>query len=65
MRINALAGFWNAFDSCEELGAVNREVLEDLKLQVSDCIYGPKRDVAKAESLTAQALFALEDCGDL
>ena len=58
-RLRRVADFWNAFDSCGESGATTLEVLEEKRLQVSDCLAAKPPDVRRAESLTAQALLLI------
>lgn len=64
-RTSQLASVWNELDVHGESGATTLEVLESLRLQVTDCLAGEPPDIARAESITAYAFLLIAGGGDL
>ena len=56
-----IAETWNQIDCCGESGATTVGVLEELRLNVAECLdrTSQKCDVNKAKSLTAYALLLI------
>lgn len=56
-EIRRIVEFWNRLRVCEELGATSWGALEPIERQVTECLGQSPRDVAKAASLTAEAML--------
>ena len=56
-RIRLVVDFWNQLDCCGESGATTWGVLEELRLEVTECLDRGPPDLNKAESLTAYAML--------
>lgn len=64
-RIRQIVEFWNVLDTCGDPGETTWGVLEDLRLEVTECLDRAPPDVNKAESLTAYALLLMTGTDDL
>ena len=54
-----LVEFWNELRTCGDSGATTWEVLDLLEKDVTECLYRSPPDIARAESLTAQAALLI------
>jgi hypothetical protein len=63
-RIRRLVSLWNELDVHGESGATTLEVLESLRLQVTDCLAADPPDITRAESITAHAFLLIAGSGD-
>jgi hypothetical protein len=51
--------WWNEFDSSGDPGATTRKVLEEIRLQVTECLNRHPPDWVKVASLTAKAFHSI------
>jgi hypothetical protein len=58
-RLQGVIAFWNALSCREDAGETTWGVLEELQTQVAECLSAEPPDLAKAESLTAQAALLM------
>jgi hypothetical protein len=58
-RIQEISDFWSALRVSDELGAANWTVLEPLERQVTEALSHNPPNLAKAESLTAEAMLLI------
>jgi hypothetical protein len=61
--IRAMLEWWNSLRVCDDPGAATWGELELLERQVTDCLVRRPPDVARASSLTAEAMHRMT--GDL
>jgi hypothetical protein len=64
-RLKRVATTWNAIETSSDTGRAPPEVLEQLRQEVSDCLYHRPPIIPRAEKLTAQALLLISGCGTL
>lgn len=64
-RIRQIVDFWNELDCCGESGETTWGVLEELRLEVTECLDRTPPCVNKAESLTAYALLLMTGTDEL
>lgn len=60
VHIRDVIEFWSQFDVCGESGATTLEVLDELRLEVTDALGRDPPDVDRAMRLTAEALCRIE-----
>lgn len=51
--------FWNERSLNDDTGVTTREVLDEIQLQVTECLYQEPPDIPRARSLTAKALLLI------
>ena len=64
-RAKRISTIWNALDSDDDTGGAPLEVLEQLRREVSECLYRAPPDISRAEGFTAQALLLIAGSGEL
>ena len=64
-RIRQIVEVWNELDCCGQAGATTWGVLEELRLEVTECLYRAPPDVSRAESLTAYAFLLIDGADGL
>ncbi len=64
-RIRRIVDFWNELDCSGESGATTWEVLEELRLEVTECLSRDPPDIDLAESLTARAMHSIAGAENL
>jgi hypothetical protein len=58
-EVALISDFWNQLRITDDLGAANREALEELERKTTDCLAARRRDLEKARSYTAQAILLI------
>ena len=61
-RYRLIAEFWSALEPDGETGAANREDLDMLRQQVTECLMRDPPDMRTADSITARAALMIAGC---
>lgn len=64
-RIQRVVDWWMALEMSGDAGASSWEVLTSLGNEVTACLCQDPPDVARAESITARAMLAIEGDGSV